>query len=65
MNNKLIVVEISPDGTVTVRAEGYQGPSCADAVKKIAEALGGEIVDEEHTAEYYQTEVDVASQCIS
>jgi len=51
---KKIIVEIAPDGKVTVRAEGYTGPSCVEAVKRIAAELG--VADEEqHTAEFYLT----------
>lgn len=52
MNGKQIVIEISPDGTVTVRAEGYTGPGCVDAARRFSEALGLE-TEAENLPEYY------------
>lgn len=51
VNPKSIVVEVAPDGQVTVRAEGYTGPGCVEAVRQLAAALG--VADEEeHLPEY-------------
>ena len=47
-----VIVEIKPDGEIVVRAEGFQGPACVDAVRRYAEALGV-AVEERHTADYY------------
>ena len=52
---KQIVIEIAPDGSVTVRAEGYTGPACVEAVRRIAEVLGL-ATDEEHLPEFYLAE---------
>ena len=35
-----IIIKIKKDGTTTVEAEGYQGPSCALKTKPFIDALG-------------------------
>lgn len=52
MAEKKIIVGIRPDGVITVRAEGYQGPGCVRDVRRIAEALGI-TVEEDHLPEFY------------
>lgn len=54
MVSKQIVIEIAPDGSVTVRAEGYTGPGCVDAVRRFSEALGLE-TEAENLPEFYLT----------
>ena len=38
---KQIVVRISPDGDISVDAQGFQGAECEKATKKLVDALGG------------------------
>jgi hypothetical protein len=52
VNGKRIVIEIAPDGAVTVRAEGYAGPGCVEAVHRFSEALGLE-TEAENLPEFY------------
>jgi hypothetical protein len=52
VNGKQIVIEIAPDGSVTVRAEGYTGPGCVDAVRRFSEVLGLE-TEAENLPEFY------------
>lgn len=54
MSEKQIVVEIAPDGKITIRAEGYTGPGCVEAVKRYAVALGVE-VEAANLPEFYLT----------
>lgn len=40
MSARKIHVRITPDGEITVEAEGYKGNGCEAATKAIEEALG-------------------------
>ncbi|MBH23621.1 MAG: hypothetical protein CMH57_03960 [Myxococcales bacterium] len=46
-------INIGPDGKVTIEVTGVPGGECIDFTKFIEEELG-EVVDREHTAEFYQ-----------
>lgn len=35
-----IVIEIAPDGRLTLRGEGFAGPACLPALQRLANALG-------------------------
>lgn len=59
-----IIVEIAPDGAITIRAEGFSGPGCVEAVRRIAEALDGEIQDEQHTPAYYLASTGGVEQAV-
>ena len=50
-----IEIIVSPDGSVTVTTAGFAGQSCRDASRFIEQALGQQI-DEQLTAEFYQTQ---------
>ena len=40
MVGKTIEVTISPDGEITIEAQGYAGASCEKETKKLEDALG-------------------------
>lgn len=48
-----VIITIKPDGSVTVKAEGYQGPSCADVTRPFIDALGKRLI-ETPTPEMFQ-----------
>ena len=50
-----IVINIDPDGGVTIKVEGVAGGGCLDFTKFLEEELG-EVTSREHTSEYYQEE---------
>jgi len=53
-----IVVEIKPDGTSSIDAQGFQGQSCALATRELELVLagpGGEIKDNKKPDFYVQT----------
>ena len=52
VNEKSVVIKIRPDGKIAVRAEGFTGPACLEAVRKYAEALGV-ATSEEHLPEFF------------
>ncbi len=51
---KRIILTIAPDGTPTVKTEGYTGTACKDASKWLETALG-DTTSETLTPEYHQT----------
>ncbi len=53
-----IEVTIGPDGQVTLRPRGVQGPACLDLTKELEAALG-EVTSRELTSEYYQSGVEI------
>ena len=50
---RVMVIQIAPDGTVSLQVKGVPGPECVDFSKFLEEALG-EVTDREKTSEYYQ-----------
>ena len=48
-----LVIQISPDGSISVEVKGVPGPGCADVSKCLEDALG-DVVQRERTSEYYQ-----------
>ena len=46
-------INIGPDGKVTIEVSGVPGGECLDFTKFIEEELG-DVIDREHTAEFYQ-----------
>jgi hypothetical protein len=54
---KQIIVTIAPDGTPTVKTEGYQGRECQKASKFLEDALGT-VTAEQLTPEYHQSVTD-------
>ncbi|MCP4421637.1 MAG: DUF2997 domain-containing protein [Chloroflexi bacterium] len=53
-----LIVEVKPDGSILVYANGAQGPSCVPAVKQLAETLGVTVM-EEHLPEYHLEDHEV------
>jgi len=53
-----IIVEIRPDGTVTIRAKGFKGAKCLEATAPFEEILGGDI-EREKLPEYYEEPLDL------
>lgn len=51
---RVIEITVSPEGEVTVQTKGYAGSACQTASKFIEEALGMK-VNEQKTAEFYQS----------
>lgn len=54
---KKIVIEIDPDGTTKVDAQGFKGKSCSLATKELELALAGsgDAVDKRPKPDYYAT----------
>ena len=51
---KQIEYVIKPDGTVEERVSGIDGPDCEKVTEAIEKALG-EVVEREHTSDYYES----------
>lgn len=49
-----IQIEIRPDGTIRFEVGGVPGAGCEALEALMLEALGTEVLDREHTAEFYQ-----------
>jgi hypothetical protein len=59
MREKFIKIQIDKAGKVSFTVEGVKGDACIAETKFLEEALGGEVISRETTAEYYeQGEVD-------
>ena len=52
-------VTIGPDGKVSMQVKCVAGSACEEFTKPLEEALGGEIIDRQRTAEYYQDEEEI------
>lgn len=63
MAEQQVIIKIEPDGSIQVQAAGFTGPSCVDAVRRYAQALGIEL-DAENLPEFYQVEADSSSLAI-
>ena len=61
MKRELEVV-IGPDGKVSMQVKCVAGAACEDMTKALEDALGGEIIDRQRTAEYYQDEVQIVDK---
>ncbi len=62
MREKFIKIEIDKKGKVSFTVEGVKGDACLAETKFLEEALGGQVVERQTTAEYYeQGEVDYAT----
>jgi hypothetical protein len=51
---RTIEILVSPQGQTTVQTKGYQGSACLQASKFLEQALG-DVIQENKTAEYYQS----------
>jgi hypothetical protein len=49
-----IEIVINAKGEVTFQVKGVKGGSCMDETKFLEQALGGEVISQEKTAEFYE-----------
>jgi hypothetical protein len=54
---KIIKITISPTGEVSFEVNGVPGKACVGETKFLEEAVGGQVLSQEKTGEYYQEEV--------
>jgi Protein of unknown function (DUF2997) len=54
MRKQDLEIQISPSGEVTFTAKGIKGGSCLDETKFLEQALGGGVLDQQKTAEFYE-----------
>lgn len=54
MDERKVVVTISPDGKVEARTEGYVGEECMAATKNLDVVLGGAHKEHQKTDEYFK-----------
>ena len=49
-----IEIVINAKGEVTFQVKGVKGGSCLDETKFLEQALGGGVIDQQKTGEYYE-----------
>ncbi len=54
MRKQDIEITISPSGQVSFTIKGVKGASCMDETKFLEQALGGEVLEQQKTGEYYE-----------
>ena len=54
MSKEQVIIDIAPDGAVSVTAQGIKGAACKDATRQIEAALG-KVTADKPTDELYQT----------
>ena len=54
MRKQDIEVVISPTGEVTFTVKGIKGGSCLDETKFLEAALGGAVLEQQKTGEFYE-----------
>ena len=54
MRKQDIEITISPTGEVSFTVKGIKGASCLDETKFLEDALGGGVLEQEKTSEYYE-----------
>ncbi len=54
MRKQDIEIVINAKGEVTFQVKGVKGGSCIDETKFLEQALGGDVVDQQKTGEYYE-----------
>jgi len=54
MRKQDIEIVINAKGEVTFEVKGVKGGSCLDETKFLEQALGGDVVDQQKTGEYYE-----------
>ena len=64
MRKQDIEIVIKPNGEVTFQVKGVKGASCLDETKFLEAALGGEVVEQEKTGEYYEQSETYASATV-
>ena len=51
--NKHIIVDVAPDGSVTIEAMNFKGAECEKATRFLDEALG-KVKDKKRTGDFYK-----------
>jgi hypothetical protein len=54
MHKQDIEIVINAKGEVTFEVKGVKGGSCLDETKFLEAALGGAVIDQQKTGEYYE-----------
>ena len=54
MRKQDIEIVINAKGEVTFQVKGVKGGSCLDETKFLEQALGGGVIDQQKTGEYYE-----------
>ena len=54
MRKQDIEIVINAKGEVTFEVKGVKGGSCLDETKFLEHALGGAVIDQQKTSEYYE-----------
>ncbi len=54
MRKQDIEIVINEKGEVTFTVKGVKGGSCMDETKFLEQALGGEVLEQQKTGEYYE-----------
>ena len=54
MHKQDIEIVINAKGEVTFQVKGVKGGSCLTETKFLEQALGGDVVDQQKTAEFYE-----------
>jgi hypothetical protein len=54
MHKQDIEIVINAKGEVTFEVKGVKGGNCLAETKFLEQALGGEVVDQQRTAEFYE-----------
>ena len=54
MHKQDIEIVINAKGEVTFQMKGMKGGGCLDETKFLEQALGGEVIDQQKTAEFYE-----------
>ncbi len=54
MHKQDIEIVISPTGEVSFTVKGVKGSSCLDETKFLEQALGGGVLEQQKTGEYYE-----------
>jgi hypothetical protein len=61
MTKQDIEIVIDAKGVVTFTVKGVKGGACLDETKFLEAALGGDVVEQEKTAEYYEEQEGYAA----
>ena len=54
MHKQDIEIVINAKGEVTFQVKGVKGGSCLAETKFLEQALGGEVIDQQRTSEFYE-----------
>ncbi|WP_461006327.1 DUF2997 domain-containing protein [Streptomyces capparidis] len=53
MGEEIVEVTVRPDGRVEVHVQGVEGTGCLDLTRDLVERLGGDVEEQELTADAY------------